>query len=322
MGTAMAVPARLEIAPGLGPKRINTDRRLIAGTDQPWLYGSSIVGLHRLHLDLQYYKPGGLCLSVGTTAPVIDGQLRDACWDGFGGAAASREATIFMRHDAENLYVGWAPIEGSKTKPAAVTFGDARGHLLVSVAVSGAKLEVKRFDVPESDRKALTSTLPDVIGKPCDLPGASAATNSGSELAIPWRALEALGLKREALRASPNPGAFFGRKPNDVTRNFSRTSFAIQPLTSPPAAARYTVRLHFCELDAAAPGERVFDVLLNGQPAVTALDITREAGSMKALVKEVRGVPCTSSLDVELRAKSKQSENTAALLSAIEVIRE
>ncbi len=322
MGTGIAIPARLDVAPGLGPMRINTERRAIAGTDQPWLYGSNVRGLSRLHLDLKYYKPGGLCLSVGTTAPAIDGELRDVCWDGFGGAPSGKDATVWMRHDAANLYIGIAATDGTKAKPVAMTFGDASARLLVTVGVSGPKLDVKRLDVPEFDRKAVMSTLPDVPAKPAELPGATAASKGGTEIAIPWRALESLGLKRESLRASPNPTAFFGRKPNDITRNFTHTSYAIQPLSDAPAAARYTVRLHFCELDGAAPGERVFDVLLNGKPAATGLDIAREAGPMKALVKEFRGVTCTTSLDVELRAKTSTAEKNAALLSAIEIVRE
>ena len=80
-----------------------------------------------------------------------------------------------------------------------------------------------------------------------------AATGKGAtELAIPWRALEALGLDRETLHVSANPIAFFGRKANDVTRNFSHTSFVIKTVTHPPGPARYTVRLHFCELDGTA----------------------------------------------------------------------
>ncbi len=107
-----------------------------------------------------------------------------------------------------------------------------------------------------------------------------------------------------------------------MTRNFSHTSFVIKTVANPPGPARYTVRLHFCELDGAAPGERAFDVLLNGKPALAGLDIAREAGPMKALVKEFRGITCAASLDVELRGKANASEKSAPLLSAIEVIRE
>ena len=323
MGTAVAVPARFDAASGLGPVRINTDRRPVAGTDKPWLYGSNIRGLQRLHLDLQYYKPGGLCLSVGATAPVIDGDLRDACWDGFGGTPAGKDAIIQVRHDAQNLYIASAPVAGAKPAPFAIAIGDAKMQTLIAITVTGGKLDTKRLDVPAFDRKAAVSTLPTLAASACELPGASGATGKGAtELSIPWRALEALGLDREALRVSANPIAFFGRKANDVTRNFSHTSFVIKTVTNPPGPARYTVRLHFCELDGAAPGERAFDVLLNGKPALAGLDIAREAGPMKALVKEFRGITCAASLDIELRGKANASEKSAPLLSAIEVIRE
>lgn len=322
MGTAIAVPATLDFDETLGPMRINTERHPVAGTDKPWLYGSNVRGLRRLHLDLQYYKPGGLCLSVDAAAPVIDGKLRDACWDGFGAAPVRKESILSMRHDADHLYIGTAPVPEAKRTPFAITFGDETARLLISVGIAGTKLDVKRLDVPEFGRKVAANKLADVTTVAAVLPGATAATESDTELAIPWRALEALGLHRDKLRASPNPAAFFGRKPHDIMRNFSRTSFAIQSLADRPAAARYTVRLHFCELDGAAPGQRVFDVLFNGQPVATALDIAREAGPIKALVKEFRGVNCGASLGVELRSKSKPSEKESPLLSAIEIVRE
>ncbi len=326
MGTAVAVPARLDVAAGLGAERINTDRRPVAGTDKPWLYGSNIRGLQRLHLDMQYYKPGGVCLSVGATAPVIDGDLRDACWDGFGGTPAGKDGVIQVRHDAQKLYIARAPAAGAKAAPFAIAIADGKMKTLIAITVAGGKPEVKRLDVPDFDRKAKSDEMPNLAFTACELPGASGASgaggNGGTELAIPWRALESLGLDRENLRLSPNPVSFFGRKPHDITRNFSHTAFVIRPVASAPASARYTVRLHFCELDGAAPGERTFDVLLNGKPAITGLDIAREAGPMKALVKEFRGVTCAASLDIELRGKPNAPGKTAPLLSAIEVIRE
>jgi len=53
----------------------------------------------------------------------------------------------------------------------------------------------------------------------------------------------------------------------------------------------YTVRLHFMELSENEPGKRVFDVSINGKPALTDLDVFKEAGGrFKALVKELKGV--------------------------------
>jgi hypothetical protein len=107
-----------------------------------------------------------------------------------------------------------------------------------------------------------------------------------------------------------------------VTRNFTRTSFAVQLNANRMGEARHTVRLHFAELDAAAPGERVFDILLNGKVAATGVDIAREVGPAKALVKEFRGVVCGGSLDVQLRGPAAPTEKNAPLLSALEIIRE
>jgi hypothetical protein len=307
--------------------RINTDRRAIANAaDKPWLYGSNVRGLQRLQLDLQYYKPAAVCLSVGATAPTIDGDLHDPCWNGFGGTPTGGEATLWIRHDAQNLYVASAAAAtGAKPAPFAITFGDAAVHTLIAVTTTaGGKLDVKRLDIPEFDRKAAASTLPEITASVTELTGAKAAANAGAtELAIPWSALEAAGLKRDTLHASGNPVPFFGRKPSDVTRNFMRTSFRIKPVDDPLAAAQYTVRLHFCEIEAAAPGQRVFDVLLNGKVVAAKLDVAAEAGGpLKALVKEFRGVTSTASLIVELRSPNDAQDKIASHLSAIEVIRE
>lgn len=51
----------------------------------------------------------------------------------------------------------------------------------------------------------------------------------------------------------------------------------------------YTVRLHFVETRF-NPGERKFNVEINGQPALTDLDIAAEAGKDKALVKDIPSI--------------------------------
>jgi outer membrane protein assembly factor BamB len=324
-GTAVPVPATIDADAALGPKRINTDRHPIAGTDKAWLYGSNISGIRRFQLDLQYYKPGGTCLSVGSTAPKIDGELNDPCWDGFGGTPAGKEATMWLRHDAENLYIASRGNDGAtKPLPFAIAFGDTSASRMVVLETAGGKLSVKQLDVPEFDRKAPASSLPDVPSKAIELPGAKLALRGhATEIAVPWKSLEAAGLKLEGLHASPAPAAFFGRKPNDVQRNFAKTSFQIRQMTDKVAPAKYTIRMHFAEIAGAKPGQRVFDVLLNGREVAKKIDVAAEAGEMKALVKEFRGVECGASLAVEFKpAGNAAGEQTAPLLSAIEVVRE
>jgi len=82
-----------------------------------------------------------------------------------------------------------------------------------------------------------------------------------------------------------------------------------------------TLRFYFCEHEATAAGQRVFDVLTGGRPVLAGLDVFKEAGSeRKILVKDVRHVDLRN-LRIGLRptadAKIRQS-----LLCGIEIIRE
>ena len=317
MGTGLVLPVTLDSTEGA--VRINTDRRTIEGTTKPWLYGSNVSGLRKLHVDLQYYKPGTQCLSTRTSGTVIDGELTEASWNGFGGVPVKKESTVWMRHDDTNLYIGSAPQTRAKAPPFTITLGDATARKLVNLSFAGGTLDVKRIDIPEFDRKADVRTLRELAATPCEMEGAAGITKSGTEIAIPWAALKAAGLDREKIRASPNTLAYFGRKAPDVVRNFVRTAFAIQEQSVVPAATRYTVRLHFAELDAARPAARVFDIALNGNVVAPDFDIAREAGGpMKAIVREFKGIECDTSLDIELRAHSTATPQ----LSAVEILRD
>jgi hypothetical protein len=97
------------------------------------------------------------------------------------------------------------------------------------------------------------------------------------------------------------------------------------PLVEPgDGAARYTVRLAFAELDGAAPGQRVFDIKLQGNTAATGVDVAREAGGKnRALVKEFKGIEVADELAIELVAKAKDpAPEQVPVLQGVEVIRE
>jgi outer membrane protein assembly factor BamB len=77
----------------------------------------------------------------------------------------------------------------------------------------------------------------------------------------------------------------------------------------------YTVLLHFVEPDGMKPGERVFDVLLQGQPVLTEFDIAKEAGGPDvALVREFREVKAKKEIKVAFKARVSVS-----ILCGIEV---
>ena len=83
----------------------------------------------------------------------------------------------------------------------------------------------------------------------------------------------------------------------------------------------YTVRLHFAEPWAAKPGERVFDVRLQGKTVLRGLDIAREAGGeLRELVKEFRGVLGGAELRVELVPRGAGSK--PPLLCGVEIVAE
>ena len=78
----------------------------------------------------------------------------------------------------------------------------------------------------------------------------------------------------------------------------------------------YTVRLVFAELKSRGPGERVFDVLIEGKPVLTDFDIARVAGGTRqVVVREFPAVAVEGTLDIALDAKVGQS-----LLCGVEVV--
>ncbi len=78
----------------------------------------------------------------------------------------------------------------------------------------------------------------------------------------------------------------------------------------------FTVRLHFAEIGAVQPGERVFDVRAQDQPVVESLDVVAEAkGTRRVLLKEVKGVKASDTLKIELSTRSGQPP----ILSALEI---
>jgi hypothetical protein len=56
--------------------------------------------------------------------------------------------------------------------------------------------------------------------------------------------------------------------------------------------ARYVVRLHFCEISKHKIGERVFDILINGNVVLKRLDIVAAAGGPR--IAMVRDFPATA----------------------------
>jgi len=82
--------------------------------------------------------------------------------------------------------------------------------------------------------------------------------------------------------------------------------------------ASYTVRLHFAEPEDLQPGERVFDVSLQGRTVLSDFDVVKTAGGpRREVVREFKAVTVEGDLHIALTPKSGQ-----AVLCGVEVIQE
>jgi hypothetical protein len=96
------------------------------------------------------------------------------------------------------------------------------------------------------------------------------------------------------------------------------TSVHVKLGTSAQNPRTYTIRLHFAELNAVEPGDRIFSVSVQGKQEFAAVDVVREAGGRnRSLVKEVKGARVGDDLRIELTPQA--SSKLPAVLSGIEI---
>ena len=80
--------------------------------------------------------------------------------------------------------------------------------------------------------------------------------------------------------------------------------------------ASYTVRLYFAEPDDVQPGERLFDISMQGKKVLSDFDITKQSGGkMRAIVKEYSAIPIDGEFVISLEAKKGET-----ILSGFELI--
>jgi outer membrane protein assembly factor BamB len=326
--TCLSLPVHTDQSANPERYRFNTDRTHIAGTDKPWIYGSGYRGPAKFAIDLVYYQPLNGVLSFQTeTAPAIDGDMADACWDGLGrvlnwtdwrsggGYAYDADPTssprlqdisvTYVRHDDKALYVVH---QQTGTDPFNVILYDDRKDgglpggpaLDLKVDEDGTRTggrarygQTGRIWAVESDK------VPSVDWKAAVKTRGSTLTY---ELSIPWASIDQAGIRQEYLRIVPTERLKKARK---TEWNWMSPLW----LTPRPATSRYTVRFHFAEPDEVQPGQRVFDVRLNGKTVLEDFDIVREAGERhKAVVKEFQGVKATGLMEVELLPKAEKPD--------------
>ena len=106
---------------------------------------------------------------------------------------------------------------------------------------------------------------------------------------------------------------------NSMARGLTSCSLPLRNKTDKPAA--YTVRLYFAEVGDVSPGERQFNVKLQGKLVAENVDVVKDAGGNgKSLVRSFSGVNVVDNLAIELvpRERGKKVQQVP-ILSAIEV---
>jgi outer membrane protein assembly factor BamB len=87
-------------------------------------------------------------------------------------------------------------------------------------------------------------------------------------------------------------------------------------------AATYTVRLYFSALGNDQPGQRVFDIQLQGKTVAKGFDpVAKAGGTKRAFMAEFRDIPVTENLTLELAAPASADAAHQPLLCGVEVLR-
>ena len=125
-----------------------------------------------------------------------------------------------------------------------------------------------------------------------------------AEMAVPRSLLREAGISEQNMmmkfmnRARLHDDAFVAVRSSGFRRVYPQPS-------SRDKSKRYRLVLHFAELSDAEPGDRVFDISVQGQRVVGDFDIAREAGGRyRAVTREVRGVEADASIRVEFQPRT------------------
>jgi hypothetical protein len=315
----------------------------IQGTSDPWIYSSALVGRGRITLDL-VLRPG-VVLPRRDGSCTIDGKLDETCWNvaqsvpfqnsPFSMLGAAVDLRMFR--DAENIYFGYDCRSAAGGRRDANQEPRRAGDALEIFVADAAKDVGIRLVIPRRGKPAATfGTVASnrKVDPAWKGPWRSAVRETAegwtAEVALPIKTLAESGMDAGRLRLNGmaqnwTPSGFesvFLTDPRYGTKFASCLGFLrILEDAEPPKPRRFTVRLHFAELDDPQPGRRVFDVALQGKTVLDNLDILREAGGKdRALVKEFRDVEASDQIVIDLTPHRQPGDGgLPPLISGIEV---
>ena len=314
---------------------------LVKDTDRPWVYTCGLRGRGTIHIDVVLTGRGvrGIVVPKCERPPKMDGRLDDTCWQHaepvpFAGNAhlAEPRTTLFIRRDDRALYFAYrreatvrdgkpVPFVGHHTGPDAPCWEDDDFEIIVTnqrrarachfgVNCSGARFDgfIKRISAEARPNFGWNGEWTSAVKQNRD--------EWTAEIAIPLETLAKEGIETTGER---------NLRLNCLSRNVSGHGIAKMFLIDPdlqfyrgrrylplidkplPKARKrnFAVRLHFIETQPILPGQRVFDVHLQGEPVLRNLDIIREAsGRFVPLVKEFTNVAAQDAMTVDLLSRT------------------
>lgn len=351
MTRSMSVPLTME-GDAAEAYRYNADRTQIDRTDKPWIYASGYKGISKL--TCQLFTGDKYQTSVFNTGqpPLIDGVLDDPCWDRRYAIAAGKHNTIYLSSDDKFLYIAyektvptdrkgvttpwktkdislphkWASKIGQAADDGPVWDESAAefylsNNRLTKILHFGASPSGSRYDgLWTSDDKAKGDD-PTYTANWSSAISITDETMS-AEFAISWHSITNIGITLDGLRMRPIArGPVKGRQyPTYGYRPGSPSKFfPISVKTEEEAAERrYSVVLHFAEMEDIEPGERVFDIKLQDKIVAADFDIAAAAkGTHKALARTFN-VIADKAIDIEFIPKNPD-KGKPPTISALEI---
>ncbi|MCX5661128.1 MAG: PQQ-binding-like beta-propeller repeat protein [Planctomycetota bacterium] len=320
--------------PNAGPFRVNADRVEIAGTDKPWIYASQVRAIRKATLKVDFYPALAARPAGGPVA--LDGKLDEPAWKAKPQVRlAMSQSSVAFAYDDENLYIA------GQRDAAVDRKGEARNWNGLASAVSGDAWEVYLTDASQQKVIHLATNCagarstalvsgpgPEKAGVTLAWQSAVVARNGEpfvAEFAIPWATLSQQGIDKSTLRVNAQVGDHplvseamvrLGGYGRSRCQNFVPLGLGTPPAK---AARRFTLRLHFAELEDLAPGKRVFDVLVQGKPALERFDAAATAGGpRRAVMRELKGIEASESLTLEFVPRG-EGKDALPFLSAMEL---
>ena len=336
------VPVKLS-GTALKTYRVNADRVEIAGTDRPWLFASGYEGINDVRLQLFMTDEEGVVVFPGE-APKLDAELEPDAWERRYSAPAGTGSSMFLSHDETALFVGYEVVPPLDRRGKRLPWTTREGHSLPfsgTVQTGSANDDTSvweetsiEFLIADRSLQTILHLGVGVTGGRYDAVWTAKANkedpsvspnwtgawkvtgdNAVAEFSVPWETLKSAGLDTDNLVIRPRTRGPLKRQPH--------ISHGFRPVivkSSRPETKRYQVTLHFAELQDVQPGDRVFDIQLQGQTVAAAFDPVATAGGRnRAVSRTFDNVEADRVLDIHF-AQHDSPEGLSPILSGVEAV--